>query len=160
MVSLSQQMRNFEWQRVHAPSLRRYLALYLSNPFYCVYRSILATSSENNRLVPLLARNDESGEACQIREYKEKVIRDFAGNWAEFFIHFRDENKEKLDEIILQNTRLYEHILQNPCGQGVHVASQKSKQTPCRIIAERTKPGCWGCAPIHSSDWPCSFSEA
>lgn len=62
--------------------------------------------------VPLLAQNDHSIEPNQIRHYKDQVIQKYAGNWQQFFLDFRNENAQKLNQITAQNQNLYQQNLE------------------------------------------------
>jgi len=62
--------------------------------------------------VPLLARNSNSIEANEIINYKHQVIQNYAGNWQRFFLDFRNENAQKLNQIATQNHNLYQQNLQ------------------------------------------------
>ena len=61
--------------------------------------------------IPLLASNGDSKEAIEIRNYKHKVIKNYAGNWQRFFLDFRNENAQKLNQIVTQNHDLYQQNL-------------------------------------------------
>lgn len=66
---------------------------------------------ENYKKVPLLARNGHSTEAHEIINYKQQVIKNYAGDWQRFFLDFRNENSLQLNKIAAQNQNLYQQNL-------------------------------------------------
>lgn len=61
---------------------------------------------ENQLLFPI------EKESCNIKEYRLQVIEDYAGDWQQFFINFRNDTNNKFNEILTQNKMLYEQNIE------------------------------------------------
>ena len=57
--------------------------------------------------IPLLARNDNSKGALQIKEYKAQLVQNYGQGWVQFFQEFKSDNEAKLNVRINQNQTLY-----------------------------------------------------
>jgi Skp family chaperone for outer membrane proteins len=83
-------------------------------------------------LIPeqILGPNDDSPEAKEIAEYKGRVLEQYAGSWPEFFIDWRKEQNEQLNELLQSNEELLQKNkeLEIKVTHLVEIAQQKQRE--------------------------------
>lgn len=99
---------------------------------------------DETSLVAYLAPNDNSDKAIQIATIKANIIQNYAGDWAQYFLEWRQESRQQFQDLakknellLIQNRRLYE--LNQTMEKQIEFLVQSEKERQAQELAQKQR---------------------